>query len=106
MESNCEKKRGAQSKKDEEEHTDYEHDGFRDGKKNTVPSWLRQYITFIWGEEAFVSPKGPKQAQVSGRERMEEKEGGRGRVKEIRYRDREEEDKDDSWLGTSCIWQG
>lgn len=44
---------------------------------------------------------------MSGRERMgEEEEGGRKRVKEIRYRDREEEDKGDSWPGTSCIWQG
>lgn len=60
MESSCEKKREAQSKKDEEEHIDCEHDGFGEGKKNTVPSWLQQYITFIWGEEAFVSPKRPK----------------------------------------------
>ena len=39
---------------------------------------------------------------MSGRERM--KEEARERIKEMRYRDRE--DKDDSWPGTSCIWQG
>lgn len=37
---------------------------------------------------------------------QKEGERERERVKEISYRDREEEDKDDSWPGTSCIWQG
>lgn len=40
-----------------------------EGKKNATPSWLRHYITFIWGEDAFVSPQGPKWVDASGRAR-------------------------------------
>lgn len=41
---------------------------------------------------------------MSGRENAQERK--RERAKEISYRDKEKEDKDDSWLGTLCIWQG
>lgn len=75
--------------------------------KRTQPRLGSGNISRLYGrEEAFVSPKGPKQVEVSRRERIESKEGGRERLKEISYRDREEEDKDDSWPGTSSIWQG
>lgn len=37
---------------------------------------------------------------------VDTREVEKGEGKEISYRDREEEDKDDSWPGTPCIWQG
>lgn len=47
---------------------------------------------------------------MSGRDRRREKEREGERegeiVKEISNRDGVKEDKDDSWPGTSCIWQG
>lgn len=48
------------ARKGEQEHTDYEHDRFREGKKNTGTAWLQQYITFIREEESLVSLKGSK----------------------------------------------
>lgn len=64
--------RKAKNKTDK--HTDDENDRCRGEKKNTAPSLLRQCITFILAEEAFVSPKGPKRVELSGRERLGERE--------------------------------
>lgn len=50
-----------------------------------------------------MSPQDLK--RYKGREKRENgHKVRRQRVKEISYRDREEEDKDDRRLGTSCIW--